>query len=40
MQLLDIKQQNVSDTVIPFKAKTPNVEGYSSTTQGSFKTFF
>ena len=40
MQLLDIKQQNTSDMVIPFKAKTPNVDGYSATTQGSFKTFF
>ena len=35
-----LKQQNLSDTIIPFKLKNSTIDGYSYTTAGSYKTFF
>jgi len=40
MQLSSFKNHNSQEHIIPFKAKTPAIEGYSAATPGSFKMFF
>jgi len=40
MQLSSYKNINLSEYIIPFKSKTPVIEGYTSSTPGSFKIFF
>jgi hypothetical protein len=40
LQLTSFKHFNGAEHNIPFKSKTPAIEGYSSATPGSFKIFF
>lgn len=40
MQLSSFKNYNPQEHIIPFKSKTPVIEGYSAATPGSFKIFF
>jgi hypothetical protein len=40
MQLSSFKHFNSDEHLMPFKSKTPAIEGYSISTPGSFRTFF
>jgi hypothetical protein len=40
LQLTSFKRINDAEHTIPFKSKAPAIEGYSTSTPGSFKVFF
>jgi len=40
MQLTSLKSINLMENSLPFKSKAPAIEGYTTSTPGSFKTFF
>jgi len=40
LQLTSFKHFKEDEHLIPFKSKAPAIEGYTTSTPGSFKTFF
>ena len=40
LPLHGFKKNSSQEHIIPFKTKTPSIDGYSNSTQGSFRLFF